>query len=64
MKIYEPISVSNPVGRFLDTFNRHLVCLNIKVYEEAQIAGKECTAKDGRTFRSGTVADNGKAKMV
>jgi hypothetical protein len=61
---YEPIAVGNAVGTLLPTLDWSLVCLNIKVDEKAQIAREEHAAKDGRTFGSSTVAENGKARVV
>jgi len=61
---YGPVPVSNTVDWFLATLSRRLVRLNVKVDEKTQIAGEKRAAKDGRSFSSGTVTDDGETRVV
>jgi mannitol-specific phosphotransferase system IIBC component len=61
---YGPVPISNTVDRFLATPSRRLVRLNVKVNEKTQIAGEKRAAKEGRSFGSSTVTDDGETRVV
>jgi len=58
------IPVSNSISVCLPTLCWDFVRLNVKIDEKDQIAGEKPTAKICWTFGSGTVSQNGEARVV